>query len=158
MPAGKFVVIDMSRDGSGEWSKWNNASFFGAPFIWTTLHDFGGTDAMKGDLSRINAIPFAPIETTVWGTGYTPEGIDQNPVYYELMAQTNFHTAPLADLTAYVVDRAHRRYGLQTYVRASANPFSGQVACALPYVSGPLSIARLSPHRDRLPSTIWTIV
>ena len=44
----RFVVIDMSVDGSGEWMKWNDSSFFGAPFIWTTLHDFGGTDGMKG--------------------------------------------------------------------------------------------------------------
>ena len=36
VPQGKFVVIDMSEDGSGEWQKWNS-SFFGAPFIWTTL-------------------------------------------------------------------------------------------------------------------------
>ncbi len=38
----------MSVNGAGEWQKWNDASFFGAPFIWTTLHDFGGTDGMKG--------------------------------------------------------------------------------------------------------------
>ena len=83
VPKGKFVVIDMSVDGTGEWQKWNDASFFGAPFIWTTLHDFGGTDGLKGDLSRINRIPFDGLpptfNSTVWGTGYTPEGIDQNP-------------------------------------------------------------------------------
>ena len=38
VPPGKFVIIDMSVDGSGEWKKWNNAGFFGAPFLWTTLH------------------------------------------------------------------------------------------------------------------------
>jgi hypothetical protein len=83
VPKGKFVVIDMSVDGTGEWQKWNEASFFGAPFIWTTLHDFGGTDGLKGDLARINRIPFDGLpptfNSTVWGTGYTPEGIDQNP-------------------------------------------------------------------------------
>jgi hypothetical protein len=84
VPQGKFVIIDMSVDGTGEWQKWDNASFFGAPFIWTTLHDFGGTDGLKGDLARINRIPFDGLlptaNSTVWGTGYTPEGIDQNPV------------------------------------------------------------------------------
>lgn len=79
VPQGKFVVIDMSVDGSGEWQKWGDASFFGAPFIWTTLHDFGGTDGLKGDLARINLIPFAGLppvaNSTVWGTGYTPEGV-----------------------------------------------------------------------------------
>ena len=117
VPKGKFVVIDMSVDGSGEWSQWNNSNFFGAPFIWTTLHDFGGTDALKGNLSHINQIPFSPGATGTIGTGYTPEGIDQNPVYYELMAEVNFHSEPVADLVAHVVKRAHRRYGL-------ANPSS----------------------------------
>ena len=83
VPKGRFVVIDMSVDGSGEWQKWNEASFFGAPFIWTTLHDFGGTDGLKGDLARINRIPFdgqpPTFNSTVWGSGYPPEGIDQNP-------------------------------------------------------------------------------
>lgn len=86
-PEGKFNVIDMSTNGEGEWKKWNNASFWGANYVWTTLHDFGGTDGLKGDLGRINRIPFdATPETSstgvnnVWGTGFTPEGIDQNPV------------------------------------------------------------------------------
>ncbi len=42
VPAGKFLVIDMSVNGEGEWQQWSNAAFFGAQFIWTTLHDFGG--------------------------------------------------------------------------------------------------------------------
>jgi hypothetical protein len=112
VPKGKFVIVDMSRDGSGEWSRWNNSNFFGAPFIWTTLHDFGGTNALKGNLSRINQIPFVPEATGTIGTGYTPEGIDQNPLYYELMAEVNFHAEPIADLLDHVVKRAHRRYGL----------------------------------------------
>ncbi len=45
----------------------------------------------QGDLAQINNIPFAGMTasdpSTVMGTGYTPEGIDQNPVYYEFMAQ-----------------------------------------------------------------------
>jgi hypothetical protein len=46
-PPGKFSVVDMSTNGEGEWKKWNNASFFGANFVWTSLHDFGGTDGIK---------------------------------------------------------------------------------------------------------------
>jgi hypothetical protein len=116
VPKGRFVVIDMSVDGEGEWHHWSNASFFGAPFIWTTLHDFGGTDGLKGDLARINGIPWdglPPVaNSTVWGTGYTPEGIDQNPVYYEFIGSAPFRAAPVADLPAHVVARSHRRYGL----------------------------------------------
>lgn len=118
VPDGHFVVIDMSTDGTGEWLKWDNASFFGAPFVWTSLHDFGGTDGMKGDLVHANALPFAGLpayggaNTTVIGSGYTPEGIDQNPVYYELVAQAAFRDGPVRNLTAHAIDRARRRYGL----------------------------------------------
>ena len=120
----KFVVIDMSVNGEGEWEKWRDSSYWGARFIWTTLHDFGGTDGMKGDLTHINEIPFAgmpdpasstkgtDLNTTVWGTGFTPEGIDQNPVYYEFVIGQNFREARVVNITTHVVDRSHRRYGL----------------------------------------------
>jgi hypothetical protein len=55
-PQGRFVVIDMSMDGKGFWKKWDDASFFGAPFIWTTLHDFGGNVGIKGNVSQINQV------------------------------------------------------------------------------------------------------
>lgn len=43
-PKGKFSIIDMSTNGEGEWLKWNNSAFWGTKFVWTSLHDFGGTD------------------------------------------------------------------------------------------------------------------
>jgi alpha-N-acetylglucosaminidase len=48
----------------------------------------------------------------VWGTGFTSEGIDQNPVYYEFVLESNFRTERVANITDYAVRRAHRRYGL----------------------------------------------
>jgi alpha-N-acetylglucosaminidase len=97
-------------------AQWNNASFFGAPFVWTTLHDFGGTDGLKGDLARVNNLPFtglAPLgNTTVMGTGMTPEGIDQNPVYYEYVTKNNMRPGQVTDITGEIVLRSHRRYGL----------------------------------------------
>eukprot|EP00662_Eupelagonemidae_sp_cell21_P052682 gene52681-50565_t len=105
---GGFSVIDMSTDGDGEWKKWRDAAFFGAKYIWTTLHDFGGTDAIKGNISHINEIPFAAMkpeaDTNVWGTGFTPEGIDQNPVYYEFMTEQHWRSARVPDIPAHVPD------------------------------------------------------
>jgi hypothetical protein len=91
--ANHFVVIDMSTDGGGEWQLFNYSAFFGAPFIWTTLHDFGGDDGMKGDLARINQIPFAALTqehpTNVWGTGYISlTGIVQLSCVYILLLTT----------------------------------------------------------------------
>ena len=57
-PPGKFNIIDMSVNGDGEWKKTNFSNFWDAKIIWTTLSNFGGTDGMRGDLERINTIPF----------------------------------------------------------------------------------------------------
>ena len=78
---------------------------------------------IKGNLSRINAIPFdaPPLaavpkgydpRTQAVGVGYTPEGLDQNPAYYELLQEAAFKSAPEPNITDWLVRRAHRRYGL----------------------------------------------
>ena len=108
-PKGKLVIIDMSWNGEGEWKQWNNSSFFGAPFVWTTLHNFGATDGMKGDLSNVNKIPFDGPASAI-GTGASPEGIDQNPAYYELVFEQHFHHAPVHNMHSHMIRRSHRRY------------------------------------------------
>jgi hypothetical protein len=117
-PAGKFSIIDMAPNGEGEWLKWGT-NFWGANFVWTTLHNFGGNDGLKGKLSGINEIPFAAFDAgakNVWGTGFTPEGIDQNPAYYEFMLEANWRTERVSNITEHVVTRSHRRYGLDKVV------------------------------------------
>lgn len=114
-PQGRFVVIDMSTHGEGQWKQFNNSAFFGVQFVWTTLHDFGGTDGLKGNLGQINRIPFdAPPSAHVIGVGATPEGIDQNPIYYEFIFDQSFRDEPVADIASMVVNRGHRRYGLSS--------------------------------------------
>jgi hypothetical protein len=119
-PAGKFSIIDMAPNGEGEWLKWGT-NFWGANFVWTTLHNFGGNDGLKGKLSDINEIPFAAFDAgakNVWGTGFTPEGIDQNTVYYEFMLEANWRTERVPNITEHIVTRSHRRYGLNEVVPA----------------------------------------
>jgi alpha-N-acetylglucosaminidase len=110
-PKGKLVIIDMSRNGNGEWKQWQNSSFFGAPFVWTTLNNFGGTSGIKGDLSVVNRIPFDGPSSAI-GTGATPEGIDQNPAYYDFVFEQNFRDSPVGNIRSYLINRSHRRYGL----------------------------------------------
>ena len=95
-----------------------SGAFFGANFIWTTLHDFGGTDSLRGNLTRANEIPFSAMgpshagKANVWGTGFTPEGIDQNPAFYEVVVEQNWRAEPIANMTDHLIERAHRRYAL----------------------------------------------
>lgn len=115
-PPGRFVIIDMAYTGLGEWTKWENASYFGADFIWSALHNFGGTNGMKGDLKRIASIIPSIMSATssMVGIGGTPEGIDQNPVYYEFLFDQAFASEddpPIPDYSLALIERGHRRYG-----------------------------------------------
>ena len=114
-PKDHFVILDMSYTGPGEYTKFNNSSFFGTPFIWTALHNFGGTDGIKGDISRLNHIPFDILHTSsIVGLGATPEGINQNPAYYEFLFEATFRDGPVKDLGKFMAHRSLKRYGLST--------------------------------------------
>jgi hypothetical protein len=121
VPAGNFIIMDMDAHGNGQWKDWRGT--WGVPYMWTALHTYGGSMSIKGNLSNVNNIPWAgpPFSTappgadpaTVGvGVGYTPEGLDQNPTYYEVLQEAAFRSGPIRNITAWLVTRAHRRYGL----------------------------------------------
>ena len=49
---------------------------------------------------------------SIWGSGFTSEGIDQNPALYDFILGQNWRAAPVDSISDYLVTRAHRRYGL----------------------------------------------
>ena len=121
IPEGQFILLDMSAHGTGQWKEWKGQ--WRVPFIWTALHTYGGNLGIKGNISEVNAVPFeapplAPVpagydpKTQAVGVGYTPEGLDQNPAYYEVLQEAAFKSAPERNTTDWLVRRAHRRYGL----------------------------------------------
>ena len=131
---GRFVVADMSVTGSPpQWQLFESGD---VPFIHTALFTFGGNDALKGNLSALDAaLPWAAFDDSgalrapgLLGTGWTPEGIDQNPVVYEMINEANFRTGPRGDVAAYLVARAHRRYGALQPVPAVAAAWSALAA------------------------------
>jgi len=53
----------------------------GKPWIWCTLHDFGGTNSMYGQLPIYATAPLEALGTpdvTMVGVGITMEAINQN--------------------------------------------------------------------------------
>ena len=61
------------------------------------------------------------------GTGFTPEGLDQNPAYFELIQQAPFRAAPVANVSAWAIERAHRRYALTEYSEPVAHAWGNLV-------------------------------
>ncbi|XP_038068076.1 alpha-N-acetylglucosaminidase-like [Patiria miniata] len=111
VPLGRLIVLDLASDILPVYDRTD--SYYGQPFIWCMLHNFGGNHGLYGRLDYINKAVFVgrifPGSTMV-GTGLTPEGIDQNDVMYAFMNDLAWRTQP-ANVTAWIDSYAVRRYG-----------------------------------------------
>ncbi|CAH1395969.1 unnamed protein product [Nezara viridula] len=113
IPTGKFLVLDLQAEINPQYTKMD--SFFGQPFIWCMLHNFGGTLGLHGSSEFINNNIFEAREfqnSTLVGVGLTPEGINTNYVIYDLLMDMFWRKEP-ANLTKWFNNYARRRYGIQ---------------------------------------------
>ncbi|KAL5021675.1 hypothetical protein ScPMuIL_000830 [Solemya velum] len=108
---GRMLVLDLFSEVAPVFL--STESYYGQPFIWCMLHDFGGTLELYGNLQNVNDGPFFgrtfPNSTMV-GIGLTPEGIFQNEVIYGFMNE-NAYTKEPREITKWISDYAKRRYG-----------------------------------------------
>lgn len=111
VPNSQMVILDLWAERYPVWSRFN--SYFGKPFIWCMLHNFGGNRAIYGNLSTIATAPLAARSTpgsTMIGTGLTMEAIEHNPVIYELMNEMGWRSVS-PSLPDWLNEYAVRRYG-----------------------------------------------
>ncbi|XP_018579109.1 alpha-N-acetylglucosaminidase isoform X1 [Anoplophora glabripennis] len=111
VPLGKMIVLDLQSEEFPQYDRLEQ--YFGQPYIWCMLHDFGGTLGMFGSVNKINedAIKARKEQgSTMIGTGLTPEGINQNYVIYDLMTESAWRSEP-ANLTDWFTNYTIRRYG-----------------------------------------------
>ncbi|KAG9434718.1 alpha-N-acetylglucosaminidase isoform X1 [Apis mellifera carnica] len=111
VPLGRMIVLDLQSEQFPQYKRLN--SYYGQPFIWCMLHNFGGTLGMFGSAEIINHRVFEARNmngSTMVGTGLTPEGINQNYVIYELMNEMAYRKKPV-NLDKWFENFANRRYG-----------------------------------------------
>ncbi|KAF2894776.1 hypothetical protein ILUMI_11396 [Ignelater luminosus] len=110
-PIGKMIVLDLQSEQHPQYVRLN--SYYGQPYIWCMLHNFGGTLGMFGSVDIINKEVVAARNkpnSTLIGTGLTPEGINQNYVVYDLMNEMGWRKEP-SDLNEWFTNYVTRRYG-----------------------------------------------
>ncbi|KAH8355850.1 hypothetical protein KR200_005031 [Drosophila serrata] len=113
VPRGRILVLDLQSEQFPQYEL--TQSYFGQPFIWCMLHNFGGTLGMFGSAKLINSgIENARrMPNSSWvGTGITPEGINQNYVMYSLTMERGWSSSSL-DLDSWFRNFALTRYGVQ---------------------------------------------
>ncbi|XP_076644057.1 N-acetyl-alpha-glucosaminidase [Halictus rubicundus] len=111
VPIGRMIVLDLQSEQFPQYNRFD--SYYGQPFIWCMLHNFGGTLGMFGSAGIINRRVFEArkmANSTMIGTGLTPEGINQNYVIYDLMNEMAYRRESV-DLDNWFADYATRRYG-----------------------------------------------
>ena len=121
VPNDKMILLDLWSETDPVWNKTD--AYYGKPWIWCMLHNFGGNIGLFGRMPTIAAGPAAalhdPAAGKLSGIGVTPEAIEQNPALYELMLDNTWRKDPI-DLDTWLQDYAMRRYGKQNGYADSA--------------------------------------
>lgn len=111
VPIGRMVVLDLFAEVKPIWI--SSEQFYGIPYIWCMLHNFAGNIEMYGILDAIASGPInarTSENSTMVGVGMCMEGIEQNPVVYDLMSEMAFrHTK--VDVKMWIDQYPTRRYG-----------------------------------------------
>lgn len=87
--------------------------FWGRQYVSCHLHNFGGKNSLHGNLQELAQNRYALQKKKgahVVGSGLMMEGIEQNPIYYDLLFDVNLADHAL-DLSAWATGYAARRYG-----------------------------------------------
>lgn len=112
VPEDKLLILDLFADEKPVWSRTD--AFYGKRWIWCMLHNFGGTPGLFGNLDTIAIVPAEtwhnPASGNMAGLGVAPEGIEQNPVIYDLMLSNIWHNEPI-DLDNWLKGYVYARYG-----------------------------------------------
>ncbi len=112
---GRMILLDLFCDQAPVWKI--TEAFYGRPWIWCVVQNFGNTIRLGGPLHTINEDIHAamndPQSGNLSGIGMIQEGLGYNPVFFDLMTEKAWHREPV-DLPVWLQTYAHRRYGTQT--------------------------------------------
>ena len=87
VPDEHLIVLDLWGEEFPIWDR--TEAFYGKPWIWCMLHNFGGRNMLFGNALKLAEEPARvladPAKGQLLGLGAVPEGIEQNPVIYSLL-------------------------------------------------------------------------
>ncbi|GIP31644.1 alpha-N-acetylglucosaminidase [Paenibacillus sp. J2TS4] len=107
------LILDLWGEQAPRWKRAGENVFYGTPWIWSFLHNFGGRlglyGHMKGAVDRLLEALHHPDHGRMCGIGLTGEGIGQNPVIYDLILEMAWRTE--VDVDDWLERYVERRYG-----------------------------------------------
>lgn len=112
VPDDKMLILDLATEIEPVWKRTN--AFYGKPWIWNMLNNFGANTNLFGRMDDVAIEPSKalrdPNSGRMKGIGLTMEGIEQNPVLYELLTDNTWRNTPI-DVKSWLSRYVHNRYG-----------------------------------------------
>lgn len=104
-----MLVLDLFSESSPQWQGTN--SYYGKPWVWCQLHNFGGNMGMYGQIANITEDPVLALEnsSSLVGFGLTMEGQEGNEIVYDLLLDQAWSSTPI-DTQLYFFNWVTRRY------------------------------------------------
>ncbi|MBZ2194981.1 alpha-N-acetylglucosaminidase [Occultella gossypii] len=102
VPARRLLLLDLWAEHAPMWERTD--AMFGRRWLWCAVHNFGGRFALFGDLAGLRdglgRARRSPGRGRLEGTGLTMEAIENNAVFYELLADLVWEPEPCEDWLA----------------------------------------------------------
>lgn len=114
IPNEHMIMLDLYSESHPLWQQ--TEAYYGKPWIWNMLHNFGGNISLWGRMSNAANDPSAALHDAasgkMKGIGLAPEGIEQNPALYQLMLENVWRDTAI-HLSEWLPKYAKQRYGVQ---------------------------------------------
>ena len=113
-PKERQILLDYFCDRQEVWKRTD--SFYGVPYIWCYLGNFGGNTALVGKFNDLNEkIENALVNggPNLSGVGATLEGFDCNPYVYEYIFEKAWTLPQHKDVAAWTASLADQRAGFE---------------------------------------------
>ena len=114
-PAEKSILLDYYCERMEVWRK--TQSYYGIPFIWCYLGNFGGNTYLAGNIQEISQLiegTFAEAGPNFKGLGSTLEGFDCNPFMYQFVFEKAWNFPQHQDLDTYADLLSYSRTGVDS--------------------------------------------
>lgn len=112
VPNDSMIILDLWSERFPVWQR--TEAYYGKPWIWCMLHNFGQNTTLSGNAVRVAQAPAAalasPNSGKMCGIGLTPEGIEHNPMMFAMMLENVWREEPI-NVDEFVADYLEERYG-----------------------------------------------
>lgn len=95
VPDSDLIVLDLFSESQPQWQR--TKSYFGKPWIWCQLHNFGGNMGLYGQILNLTINPVEAVHESdsLVGFGLTMEGQEGNEIVYDLLLDQAWSDTPL---------------------------------------------------------------